>query len=63
MIDPLHIVNIDGDVQSELVTLSFKQGENLKILQKERNIYGETVSPKRLILQYIKSLSNSDKLK
>ena len=63
MIDPLHIVNIDGDVQSELVTLSFKQGENLKILQKERNIYEETVSPKRLILQYIKSLSNSDKLK
>ena len=61
---------VNGDVQSEMVTLAFNQGEQIEDchstilrLQQEINLYGETVPPKKLLLQYMKALESSDKLK
>ena len=61
---------MNGDVQSDLATLVFKNIEQLEYfhkiilrLQQEIILSRESVSPKRLIFQCIKSLSNSDKLK
>ena len=61
---------MSGDVKSDLATLKFKNGEQLEdfhrrilILQQEIILYGETASPTRLLLRYMKSLSNSDKIK
>ena len=51
---------MNGDVKSDLSTLEFKnweQPEDLNIiiqLQQEIILYGETVSPTRLLFQYMK---------
>ena len=61
---------MNGDLRSDLATLEFKNGEQLenfhsKILrlQQEINLSGETVFTIRLLFQYMKALSKSDKLK
>ena len=61
---------MNGDVQSDLATLEFKNREQLEDfhsiiirLQKEIISSGETLSPTRLIFQYMNTLSKSDKLK
>ena len=61
---------MNGDAQSDLSTLEFNNGEQLEdfhiiilILQQEITLSGETVSTTRLLLQYMKALSKSDKLK
>ena len=65
-----HLGGINGDVQSDLATLEFKNGEQLEdfhsrilIIQHEINLSGETVPPTILLYHYIKAFSNSDKLK
>ena len=65
-----HIGGVNGDVQSDLSTLTFKNGEQLEdfhvriiILQQEIMLSGETVSLTRIILQYMKALPKSDKIK
>ena len=59
--DTPHLGGMNGDVQYYLSNLAFKNAEQLEyskrriiILQQEVNLSGETVSPKRLILQYMK---------
>ena len=54
---------MNGDVQSYLETLEFNNGEELKCfhnriirLKQEIILSGETVSTKRLLLQYMKAL-------
>ena len=61
---------MNGYVQFYLSTLDFKNGEQLEVfhirilrLQQEIMLSGENFSPTRLILQYMKALSNSDKLR
>ena len=61
---------MNGDVKSYLSTLVFKNGDHLGyfhirilILQQEIILSGETVSLTRLLFQYMKELSNSDKIK
>ena len=61
---------MNGDVQSDLATLTFKNGEQLENvhstilrLQQENMLSGEIVSRTRLLFQYMKSLKNSDKLR
>ena len=61
---------MNDDVQSDLVTLIFKIREQLEdfhisiiIFQQEIILSGETISPTRLLFQYIKALPKSDKLK
>ena len=61
---------MNGDVQSDLVTLELNNGEKKEYLhsriirlQQEIILSGETVSPTIIILQYMKALSNSNKLK
>ena len=51
---------MNGDVQSDLSNLVLKNGEQLEDfhiiilrLQQEMNLYGETVSTKRLLFQYM----------
>ena len=65
-----HLSGIHFDVHSGLSTLAFKNGEQLEyfyiriiILQQEIILSGENVSSTRLLFQYMKSLSKSDKLK
>ena len=65
-----YILGVNGDIQSDLSTLTFKNIENFEYLhsivlrlQKEIFLYGETVSSTRLIFRYIKALSNSNKLR
>ena len=65
-----HLEGMNGDVQSDLATLTFKNVEKLEDfhsriirLQQYLILYGETISPTRLIFQCIKSLLTSDKLK
>ena len=61
---------MNGDVQSYLSTLAFNNGEQpeyfhstiIRLLH-EIIISGETVYPKRLLLQYAKALSKSNKTK
>ena len=57
-------------VQYDLSTLAFKNGEQHEYfqsrilrLQQEIMLSGEIVSPTRLIIQYMKALSKSDKLR
>ena len=61
---------MNGDIQSDLPTLSFDNGEQLEDfhstiirLQQEIIIYGGTVSTTIILFRYMKSLSNSDKIK
>ena len=61
---------MNADVQYDLATLAFKNGEQLKDfhirilrLQQEIMITGEIVSPTRLLFQYMKALTNSEKLR
>ena len=61
---------MNGDVQSDLDTPEFKNGEqleNLQIrilrLQQEIMLSGEISSPTRLLFQYMKALPKSDKLR
>ena len=65
-----HHGGIHGDVQSDLATLAFKNREKLEDfhirilrLQQEIILSGENFSSTRLIFQYMKALSKSDKLK
>ena len=60
---------MNGDIQYDLYTLSFKNGEQLETfrgrilrLQQEIILSGEIFSAKRLIFHYMKALSNSDYL-
>ena len=61
---------MNSEFQSDLSILAFKNGEQLEsfhvsvlILQQEIILSGETISPTRLIFQYMKTLSNSENLK
>ena len=61
---------MNGDVQSDISTLVFKNGEQhedfhsrILRIQQEIILSGEIVSPNRLLFQYMKALSNSDKLR
>ena len=65
-----HLGGMNGDVQYYISTLAFKNGEkiedfNIRILRFQQDIMlsGEIVSPTRLLLKYMKQLSNSDKLR
>ena len=66
----LHLGGMNGDVQSDLYTLAFNNGEKLEDfhsiilgLQQEIIFSIETVSTTRIIFQYMKALSKSDKIK
>ena len=59
---------MNADIQSDLATLAFKNGEQLEDfhsrilrLQQEIMLSGEIVSPNRLLFQYMKALTKSDK--
>ena len=61
---------MNGNVQYDLATLAFRNGEQLEDfhirilrLKQEIMLYGEIVSPTRLLLQYMKALTKSEKLK
>ena len=61
---------MNGDVKADLATLAFKNGEQLEDfnsriirLQQEIMLSGEIVSPTRLIFQYMKALTKSEKLR
>ena len=61
---------MNGDVQSDLDTLAFNNGEQLEDfhsriirLQQEIMLSGKKISSNRILFQYIKALSNSDKLR
>ena len=65
-----HLGVINGDVQSDLSTLDFKNGEQLEYfhvrilrLQQEIILSGEISPSTRLLFQYMKALSKSDKLR
>ena len=65
-----HLGGINGDVQSDLATLDFNNGEqledfNIRIIRLHQEIIlsGEIVSPARLIFQYMKALTKSEKLR
>ena len=65
-----HLGGMNGDVQSDLATLAFRNGEQLEDfhsrilrLQQEIMLSGEIFSPTRLLFQYMKAFSNSDKLR
>ena len=65
-----HLRGMNGDVQSDLATLVFKNGEQIedfhgRILRLHQEIIlsGDTVSLKRLLFRYMKKLSKIDKLK
>ena len=61
---------MNGDVQSDLFTLAFKNGEQIenvhrRILsfQQEIILSGETVSTTRLLLQYMEAFSKRERIK
>ena len=61
---------MNGGVQSDLATLAFRNGEQLEDfhsrilrLQQEIMLSGEIFSPTRLIFQYMKALTKSEKQK
>ena len=65
-----HLGDMNGDVQSDLATLAFRNGEqpeyfHIRILrlQQEIMISGEIVSPTRLLFQYMKAWTKSEKIK
>ena len=64
-----HLGGICGDIQSNVATLDFKNGEQLEDfhisilrLQQEIMLSGEIFSPTRLIFQYMKALKKIEKL-
>ena len=64
-----HLIGISGSVQYYLSTLSFNNGKQIEyfhsiilILQQKNDLSGETVYPKIIIFQYMKSLSMNNKL-
>ena len=65
-----HIGEMNGDVQSDIASLAFRNGEQLEDfhsrilrLQHEIMLSGVIVSLTRLIFKYIKALTKSEKLK
>ena len=65
-----NLVGMNGDVQSDLATLAFKNGEQLEDfhgiilrLQQEIILSGEIFSPTRLLFQYMKALTKSEKVR
>ena len=65
-----HIVGMNGYVQSDLSPLAFNNREQLEyfhsriiITQQEIILSGETASPTRILLQYMKLLSKREILK
>ena len=61
---------MNGDVKSDLTTLAFKNREQIEYfhgrilrLHQEIMLSGEIVSPNRLLFQYMKEFSKSDKLR
>ena len=65
-----HLVGMNGDVNSDLSILLFKNREQLEyfrsiILRPQKDIIftGETLSLTRILLQYMNTFFNSDKLK
>ena len=65
-----HLVGINGDVQYDIATLAFRNGEKLEDfhsrilrLQQEIMLSGENVYPTRLLFQYMKVLTKNEKLK
>ena len=59
---------MNGDVQYDLATLAFKNGDQLEDfhiriirLQQEIMLSGKKFSPTRLLLQYMKALTKSEK--
>ena len=67
--DP-HLVGMNVYVQSELATMSFKKGEELKDiditifrLQQEISLSRETYFPKRILVQYMNALSKIYQIK
>ena len=64
-----HLGEMNGDVQSDLITLVFKNGKQFEYfhsriirLQKEIILSGKTISTTRLLFQYTKAFSKSDKI-
>ena len=58
-----YLVGMNGDVQSDLATLEFKNGEQLEDfhirilrLQQEIMLSGGIISPTRLLFQYMQAL-------
>ena len=65
-----HLGGMNGDVQSDLFTLTFNNAEKLEYfnsiiirLQQEIIFYGEIVSPTIFLFHYMKELSKIDKTK
>ena len=65
-----HLGGMNSDVQYDLATLAFNNGEQLEgfhsriiILQQEIIVSGDIVSPTRILLQYMKAFSKIDKLR
>ena len=65
-----NIGGMNGDVQYDLSTLAFKNGEKLEYfhriilrLQQQIILFGETLSPTRLLFHYMQAFSKSNKLK
>ena len=61
---------MNGDVQSDLATLAFNNGEQLEYfngsilrLQQEIMLSGEILYPAKIVFQYIKLVSKSDELR
>ena len=61
---------MNGDVQSDLATLAFRNGEQLEYfhrrilrLQQEIMLSGEIISPTRLLFQHMKAFTKSEKLR
>ena len=65
-----YLGGMSGDVQSDLATLAFKNGEQLEDfhsrilrIQKEIILSGEIFSPTRLLFRYMKALTKGEKLR
>ena len=61
---------MNGDIKSDLATLAFNNVEQLEYfhsrilrLQQEIMLSGENFSPTRFLFQYMKALTNSEKLR
>ena len=62
-----HLGGINSDVESDLATLAFNNGEQLEYfhsrilrLQQEIMLSGEIFSPTRLLIQYMKAFTKSE---
>ena len=65
-----HIGGMNGGVQYDISTLAFKNREQLEYfhsrilrIQQEIMLSGEIVSPTRLLFQYMKAWTKSEKIK